>query len=216
MARVRARTLAFAVVGLVVIACGRGDSKPSATDSQANAKTKLRTAAELAKIEDPATRSAAAFLEASRVLLHPRCANCHPAGDSPLQGDPPRVHEPPVTRGEADRGVVGMECASCHQEKNQELARVPGAPNWHVAAKSMAWIGKDARGVCEQLKDPARNGGKSLEQIVEHSEHDALVAWGWDPGSGREPAPGSQAVFGELMRTWAESGASCPAEGAKP
>jgi hypothetical protein len=150
------------------------------------------------------------------VLLHPRCANCHPAGDTPMQGDPPRLHEPPVTRGEADRGVVGMECSSCHQEKNQELARVPGAPNWHVAAKSMAWIGKDARGVCEQLKDPARNGGKTLEQIVEHSEHDALVAWGWDPGSGREPAPGSQAVFGELMRTWAQSGASCPAEGAKP
>ena len=109
-----------------------------------------------------------------------------------------------------------MECSNCHQEKNLELALVPGAPNWHVAPKSMAWVGKDARGVCEQLKDPARNGGKTLAQIVEHSAHDALVSWGSQPGNGREPAPGSQAVFGELMRTWADSGSSCPPVGAKP
>ena len=55
-----------------------------------------------------------------------------------------------------------------------------------------------------------RNGGKSLAQIVDHSQHDALVAWGWAPGGDREPAPGSQAQFGALVAAWVESGAECP------
>ena len=41
-----------------------------------------------------------------------------------------------AVRGPEDRGVVGMECTSCHQDKNVELARVPGAPNWHLAPRS--------------------------------------------------------------------------------
>src|SRR3712207_8090208 len=32
-------------------------------------------------IGDQKARSRALFLEVSRVLLHPRCANCHPSGD---------------------------------------------------------------------------------------------------------------------------------------
>lgn len=106
-----------------------------------------------------------------------------------------------------------MECAACHQDKNLELARVPGAPNWHLAPREMAWLGKSAAAICEQIKDPARNGGKSLEQIVEHSGHDELVAWGWNPGHGREPAPGSQATFGALMAAWVSAGAVCPGGG---
>ena len=37
---------------------------------------------------------------------------------------------------------------------------------------------------------------------------DLLVAWGWMPGSGREPAPGSLAEFGALVAAWAALGAS--------
>src|SRR5688572_11586117 len=49
-------------------------------------------------------RSRALFLELSRVLFHPRCLNCHPAGDSPLQGGSDALpHDPPVTRGSEDR-----------------------------------------------------------------------------------------------------------------
>jgi hypothetical protein len=39
---------------------------------------------------------------------------------------------------------------------------------------------------------------------------DDLVAWGWDPGPGREPAPGTQAIFGDLTKAWIETGAECP------
>lgn len=167
-------------------------------------------------IPDKAERSRALFLEASRVLLHPRCANCHPDGDSPLQGNDGRVHDPPAVRGPEDRGVVGMECTSCHQDQNVELARVPGAPNWHLAPRSMAWVGRTPRAICEQLKDPSRNGGKTLTQIVEHNAHDELVAWGWAPGAGREPAPGTQQRFGAITAAWVETGAECPSEEARP
>lgn len=149
------------------------------------------------------------------MLLHPRCVNCHPAGDSPLQGDTGRPHDPPVTRGEHDTGVLGMECGSCHQDRNLELARVPGAPQWHLAPRPMAWVGRTPSSLCEQLKDPKRNGDKTLSQIAEHTTHDELVAWGWAPGHGRSPAPGSQAAFGALIGAWVQAGAACPKENAR-
>lgn len=176
----------------------------------------LRAVSDFSAIADPDERAAALFTEASRVLLHPRCTNCHPNGDAPLQDDGGFAHEPPVIRGPEGDGVVGMECTSCHQDRNLALGRVPGAPNWHLAPRSMAWVGKSPRAVCEQLKDPQRNGDKTVEQIVAHSERDALVAWGFSPGHGRTPAPGSQAAFGRLMRAWAAAGAACPNEEAEP
>jgi hypothetical protein len=80
----------------------------------------------------------------------------------------------------------------------------------------MAWVGKTPGAICEQLKDRKRNGDKPLEEIVHHAEHDELVAWGWHPGEGRQPAPGTQAQFGALVRAWMETGAACPPEETKP
>lgn len=40
--------------------------------------------------------------------------------------------------------------------------------------------------------------------------HDHLVGWGWNPGEGRAPAPGTQAQFGELIQAWIDTGAKCP------
>jgi hypothetical protein len=173
----------------------------------------LRTVADFNTITDTRQRSRALFVEASRVLLHPRCANCHPDGDVPAQGMQMMAHQPPVTRGPDGHGVVGMECTSCHQDRNLASARVPGAPDWHLAPREMAWIGKTPRQICEQLKDPKRNGGKTLAQIVEHNAHDkALVAWGWAPGADREPAPGTQEQFGAIVAAWVETGAECPSQ----
>jgi hypothetical protein len=36
--------------------------------------------------------SVKAFLQVYKVLMSPRCMNCHPAGDQPLQGDDSRLH----------------------------------------------------------------------------------------------------------------------------
>lgn len=201
------------VCAAVATACSSG---PRATAAPIElpevAPGELRAVAAFDGIGDRGARSQALFLEMGRVLMHPRCLNCHPNGDVPHQGMEMSLHDPPVLRGPKDRGVVGMECAGCHQDRNQPHTRVPGAPAWHLAPIEMAWVGKSAAAICAQIKDPARNGGKSLAEIVEHNKHDALVAWGWAPGADREPAPGTQAQFGELSAAWVETGAECPEE----
>lgn len=209
----------FTGFALAFSGCGgsppEGSSSPPATAPQAK-KDGLRAPADFAGIADAKERSKALFLEASRVFTHPRCVNCHPAGDIPHQGMNLALHDPPAVRGPDNHGVVGMECTGCHQDRNQELARVPGAPKWALAPIEMAWVGKSPRAICEQIKDPKRNGGKTLAEIVHHNGHDELVAWGWRPGADREPAPGTQQQFGALVAAWAETGAECPPEGAKP
>jgi hypothetical protein len=155
-------------------------------------------------------RGPALFVEASRVLLHPRCVNCHVDGDSPAQGATFALHEPPVVRGPQDRGVVGMECGGCHQDRNLELSRVPGAPDWRLAPQAMAWVGRTPSELCEQLIDRKRNGDRAPRDIVEHVIHDGFVSWGWSPGADRPPAPGSQREFAALMQAWVDSGAGCP------
>jgi hypothetical protein len=64
--------------------------------------------------------------------------------------------------------------------------------------------------ICEQLKDPMRNGARDIPTILHHVVSDTLVMWAWSPGSNRTPAPGTNAQFGELLRGWAEAGTYCP------
>jgi hypothetical protein len=74
----------------------------------------------------------------------------------------------------------------------------------------MAWQNKTPGEICTQIKDPARNGGRSLQQIVTHVTDDSLVGWAWAPGVGREPAPGTQKELGALIQAWLNTGAVCP------
>jgi hypothetical protein len=170
----------------------------------------LATPESFQTIADPAARSAAAFKEVGKVLTHPRCVNCHPAGDRPLQHERGQIHQPPVERGADGFGLVSMRCSSCHQNANFDPGRVPGHPHWHLAPREMAWQGKTLAEICAQLKDPARNGGRSLAQIREHIAADSLVGWAWAPGFGREPAPGTQKEAGALITAWIKDGAACP------
>jgi hypothetical protein len=165
-----------------------------------------------ADISDEAARSIALFTEAGKVLTHPRCVNCHPAGDRPLQGEARagRLHQPPVARGHDGHGTTTMRCAMCHQDANYEPAGVPGHPHWHLAPREMAWQNKTLGEICVQIKDPARNGGRSLAEISTHMATDSLVGWAWAPGFGREPAPGTQKELGALIEAWLKTGADCP------
>lgn len=161
-------------------------------------------------------RSRALFTEAAKVIMHPRCMNCHPASDSPTQGNDMHLHMPPVTRGENGGGAPGNTCSACHTDRNFTLIEratyqsIPGHPRWAVAPVEMAWQGKSASEVCRQIKDPQRNGGRNLELLHEHLAKDDLIAWGWNPGAGRNPAPGNQQILGELIKAWIDSGAECP------
>jgi hypothetical protein len=171
---------------------------------------KLAPPANFDKIADPAARSAALFTELGKVLTHPRCVNCHPAGDHPRQGEQGRLHQPPVTRGADGHGIEAMRCPICHQPANFDPGRVPGHPEWHLAPREMAWEGKTLAEICVQIKDPARNGNRSLADLVKHIGTDTLVGWAWAPGYGRQPAPGTQKEAGALVDAWVKTGAICP------
>src|SRR5438874_1320335 len=69
--------------------------------------------------------SRSAFLDAYKVLMHPRCMNCHPAGDAPLQGDDSHVHLQFVRRGLDGEGKYALKCANCHQPTNVAGANMP-------------------------------------------------------------------------------------------
>jgi hypothetical protein len=189
----------------MVLAAGVGLSA-----TQPEAVVSLRPVSDFSVISDQKERSVALFAEAGKVILHPRCVNCHPAGDRPLQGEDGHPHLPLVVRGREGHGAVAMQCTNCHGRANFDPGGVPGHPMWHLAPIEMAWAGKSLGEICAQIKDPNRNGGKSLDEIVHHMTEDSLVGWGWNPGAGRAPAPGTQQEFGALIRAWAEGGATCP------
>jgi hypothetical protein len=170
----------------------------------------LATPESFAVIGDEATRSAALFTELGKVLTNPRCMNCHPAGDRPRQGDASRLHQPPVERGADGFGLPAMRCPICHQQANFDPGRVPGNPRWQLAPREMAWEGKTLGQICAQIKDPGRNGGRSLDALVDHIGADHLVGWAWAPGFGRRPAPGTQKEAAALVEAWVKTGAVCP------
>ena len=176
----------------------------------AAAQNMLAPPESFASITDTEQRSAAYFSELGKVLTHPRCVNCHPAGDRPHQGEIGRLHQPPVERGPDGHGSVTMRCPICHQNANFEPGRVPGHPEWHLAPRSMAWEGRTLPEICEQIKDPARNGNRKPEDLIHHIGEDTLVGWAWAPGYGRQPAPGTQKIAGALVEAWVKSGAACP------
>ena len=191
---------AAALIGLLV-ACTAAGSQSAG----------LAAPESFAGIADPAARSAAMFAELGKVLTHPRCVNCHPAGDSPHQGDDSRLHQPPVQRGADGHGLPAMRCNICHHDANFEPGRVPGHPEWHLAPREMAWEGKTVAEICAQIKDPARNGNRTLKDLIHHIGDDTLVGWAWAPGFGRQSAPGTQKIAGALVAAWIETGAACPA-----
>jgi hypothetical protein len=191
---------------LIIIATGIAVSArpPDAAQS-------LKPVSAFADIADKSERAVAIFNEAGKVIQHPRCVNCHPAGNRPLQGDDSHPHQPLVVRGADNFGAIGMRCTTCHGPANFDPGGVPGNPKWHLAPIEMAWVGKSLGEICTQIKDKERNGGMSMEELIHHMAEDDLVGWGWNPGAGRLPAPGTQKEFGALIKAWVDNGAACPA-----
>jgi len=171
--------------------------------------------------------ASAAFAKAYQVFMHPRCLNCHPAGDSPLRGEDSRPHSGlRLRRGSDGQGVFTLKCTNCHQAQNQTgLHMPPGAPNilkdgaldlrnprWHLppARTPMVFQGRSAAQLCRQLQDPKQNGGLTTEQLIHHVSTDPLVLWGWNPGEGRAKPPITHQEFVASVRLWLEKGGECP------
>jgi hypothetical protein len=199
-------TVAIAIAVAVTWLAGGG--APRTSGAQANAP--LRAPDAFASIVDRSQRSIAIFLEAGKVFQHPRCQNCHPGDDRPRQGDEGRPHQPTVRHGADGLGAPGLRCPACHGDANYDAVGMPGLAGWHLAPASMGLRRLPLSGICAQLKDPDKNGSRSVDDIVQHVANDPLVVWAWAPGAGRRPAPGTHATFAALIRAWADSGAECP------
>jgi hypothetical protein len=202
--------LAWARTGLALALLIGGMAAARICDAAEASSNALAPPESFAGIADPAARSAAIFTELGKVLTHPRCVNCHPAGDRPRQTDQGRPHQPPVERGVDGLGVEPLRCPVCHGPANFAPGRVPGHPHWQLAPREMAWEGKTLGEICAQIKDPRRNGGRRLDELVHHIGSDTLVGWAWAPGAGRQPAPGTQQAAGALVEAWLKTGAACP------
>jgi len=191
---------AFLTIVLVLAACG-GQSPPPAGPVRQQ--------------PDRAT-GVAAFATVREVLQHPRCQNCNPGGDAPLQGDDGHVHAMNVLRGPTGHGMAAAACTTCHgpanPPSNYGLHIPPGAiAGWHMPTpeQKLVFVGVQPRALCEQIKDPARNGGRDMAALRAHLDT-PLVTWGWRPGFGRAPVSTPYATFISAWETWAAAGAPCP------
>ena len=172
-----------------------------------------------AQASEPARDPVASFQTVRAVLQSPRCVNCHPAGDAPLQGDDSHVHLQNIQRGPDGQGPTGLSCAACHGKENAPASfgahQPPGASSgWHLPPANMRLVfaGLGPRALCEQLKDPRRNGNLSMHALLEHVETAPLVLWGWTPGFERKPVPVAHAEFVAAFKAWSDAGGPCPGD----
>jgi hypothetical protein len=212
---------------LIILAAALAGSVPSAAQDAAQK--------DLAEGLSAASAGAELFLRAYEVFSHPRCSNCHPRDDRPRWGPTGQVHGMNVQRGEdhsddprgpaGGYGRIGMQCKTCHQKTNGELLNSPpGAGKqkptgelltWRLAPRKMGWAGLTATELCMQLNSLVPGGGREgidavIEHIVKPEKLDPLVAWAWDPGPGREPAPGTLDQFVQVLKWWKDRDAVCP------
>jgi hypothetical protein len=158
-------------------------------------------------------RSAAAFATVYEVLQHPRCVNCHPAGDAPLVGDLREVHPQGVLRGPIGMGLFALTCPTCHQHQNTAGEHMPpGALRWRLPTRSMPLVfeGLSPAQLAQHLADPRQNGGRQPQELLQHVTADPLVLWGWTPGDGRAPVSVPHAQFVEAFRAWVDGGCQIP------
>jgi len=165
-----------------------------------------------AVVNKDSIESVKAFMEVYKVLMSPRCMNCHPAGDVPLQGDDSHLHTMFPRRGNDGKGVYAMKCSNCHQPYNiPGLHTPPGHPDWHLPPANMKMVfqGRTPNQLAKQIVNPKLNGNKTLDRLIQHAD-DGLVLVAWNPGDGRTLPPLSHEAFKKAWITWIKKGAYAP------
>ncbi|MBX2803667.1 MAG: c-type cytochrome [Myxococcales bacterium] len=150
----------------------------------------------------------AAFEQIYAAVSHPRCTNCHPAGDAPLHTDESIPHDFGVTRFSP---LQGLHCSTCHAQSpvGDGLAPQPPAdPIWSIAPAEMVFEGRTPSQICAQLKNPETNGRRGFNDLTQHLEEDHLLQTSWH--SGRTPPPMSHPELVEAFATWGSAGGPCP------
>lgn len=159
------------------------------------------------------------------VVSHPRCVNCHvDAAAIPLWtiagSDLTRPHGMNILGGDSRIGAETLPCSTCHVTANAPNVMPHAAPHtgmdWRLAPVEFVWTDRTTAQICAQMRDPDRNGGRDLDGLIEHVTHDAevggFITWGFNPGAGREPAPGGLQAHLDDIIAWGVAGFPCPAD----
>lgn len=203
----------FVILAACLMFAGFASSERAARLNQV--ESSIMNEADIPFAPDP-EKARAAFNEAVKVFFSARCANCHPAGDIPTQGDEMAPHTQGVTRGKDGHGVYGQKCSTCHQLENLPGDHMPPGTSkeWHMppANQKMVFQGLTAAQLCRNLKNPRLNGGHttvaaSMEHVL---KRDPLVTWAWEPGNGRTVPPMSLETFLAKVQEWVDNGGACP------
>ncbi len=160
----------------------------------------------------------AAWTRIYEVTSHPRCSNCHVGADNiPMWSGPSygrtRPHGMNINAGDSRIGAEYVTCATCHTIRDglndQPHAAPQVAMSWQLAPVEAAWFGKSSTEICNQLRDPDRNGGRDHLALASHLDHDLILHWAWAPGGGREPAPYSLQEHVNDILAWGVAGFPC-------
>ncbi len=153
-----------------------------------------------------------------QVTSHPRCSNCHVGTDNrPMWSGPSygtaRPHGMNIQAGESRIGAETLTCSTCHAYREGANDTPHAAPqvamNWQLPPVEAEWFGRSSVEICNQLRDPERNGGRTMMELAEHLDHDLILHWAWSPGGGRDPAPfGLQEHIDDLL-IWGVAGFPC-------
>lgn len=157
------------------------------------------------------------------VASHPRCANCHTGpSDRPMWSGPSygktRAHGMNIQAGNSRIGTETILCSTCHTNKREDWDNANStkhaaprvAMSWALAPIEAHWFGRTTEQICEQLRNPDTNGGRSTLEIAEHLNHDLILHWAWEPGGNREPAPYSLQEHVNDILAWGVAGTPCP------
>lgn len=182
-------------------------------------------AAQEAGVQDGGQRDAAAQEAGTQawnrifaVASHPRCTNCHvgadgrPGWDGLGYGDT-RLHGMNIVAGESRIGAETIPCRACHISAGGANTVPHAAPQvddaWRLPPVELAWRGKTSMEICTGLRGPDANDGFDLVRLVDHVRTSALVNYGFAPGAGREPSPGSVDDLASDLEIWGAVGMPC-------
>ena len=160
----------------------------------------------------------AAWARIFEVTSHPRCSNCHVGADNlPMWSGPSygrtRAHGMNINAGESRIGAEFVPCSTCHAIRETVNETPHAAPqvamSWRLAPVEAEWFGKSSVEICNQLRDPERNGDRDHLELASHLDHDLILHWAWNPGGGREPAPYDLQSHVNDVLVWGVAGFPC-------
>jgi len=207
--KITARTFIYVLLAIGFITAVAQPFQKKQTVKKVGATSKPESATNSKTLEE----SKQAFLKAYTVFMSPRCMNCHPTGDVPLQGDDSHLHAQGVQRGPEGKGIFALKCKNCHQDANLAGANMPpGTPDWSMPPMKhrMVFQGMSPKQLALHFKDNNFTGFKTFNQMIHHVETEPLVINSFIPLEGRSKIPMSHEEFVKVVKEWIAKGAAVP------